>query len=101
MQVLKSHKFTTTTISIGNLAIGGTGKTPMVEYLLNAFKNKKIAVLSRGYKRTTKEFIEVNEIHLPSDVGDENFQLYKKFPNTIIACDNNRVNGLKKIINSH
>ena len=86
-----------TTISIGNLRNGGTGKTPMVEYLINLFENKKIAILSRGYKRKTKGFIIGNNNHSSEDIGDENFQLYNKFKNIIIACDENRVHGIKQL----
>ena len=88
-----------TIISVGNLNTGGTGKTPMTEYLIKLFKNKKIAVLSRGYKRLTKEFIIANEEHTASDIGDEMHQLYRKFQNVIIACDKNRANGIRNILN--
>ena len=85
-------------ISIGNLNVGGAGKTPMVEYLIKLFKNRKTAILSRGYKRKTKDFIIANKEHSSLEIGDENRQLYAKFPHTIIACDNNRANGIKALI---
>ena len=85
-------------ISIGNLNVGGTGKTPMTEYLIKLFKNRTTAILSRGYKRKTKDFIIANKAHSSLEIGDENRQLYAKFPHTIIACDNNRANGIKALI---
>ena len=85
-------------ISIGNLNVGGTGKTPMTEYLIKLFKDRKTAILSKGYKRKTKDFIIANKEHSSLEIGDENRQLYAKFPHTIIACDNNRVNGIKALI---
>tara|TARA_Y100000994_G_scaffold177274_1_gene146351 strand:- start:7119 stop:8159 length:1041 start_codon:yes stop_codon:yes gene_type:complete len=96
-KLIKSYKSKITTISIGNLKTGGTGKTPIVEYLIRLFNKKNIAVLSRGYKRKTKGFILVNKKHQADDVGDENRQLYNKYPTVKIACDENRVNGAKKL----
>ena len=85
-------------VSIGNLNTGGAGKTPMTEYLIRLFMSKKLAVLSRGYKRQTKEFIIAQKHHSALEIGDENKQLYAKFPHTIIACDNNRANGIKALM---
>jgi len=96
--VLKTFSAPPLIISVGNLNTGGTGKTPMIEYLINTFQGKKIAILSRGYKRKTKGFIIANKSHSAENLGDEMRQLCHKFPNTIIACDNNRVNGVKKIL---
>ncbi|MAQ31273.1 MAG: tetraacyldisaccharide 4'-kinase [Flavobacteriales bacterium] len=97
--IFKSFKTYPTIISVGNLNTGGTGKTPMTEYLIKLFKNKKVAVLSRGYKRLTKEFIIANNEHTASEIGDEMHQLYRKFQNILIACDKNRANGIRNIIN--
>ena len=85
-------------ISVGNIKNGGTGKTPMVEYIINLFNQKNIAVLSRGYRRKTSGFILAKNHHTAKELGDESYQLYKKFKNTIIACDNNRVNGVRNLI---
>lgn len=86
-------------ISIGNLKTGGTGKTPLVEYLIDFFKTEKIAILSRGYKRETTGFILANNAtNNASDIGDENCQLYNKFNNILIGCDRNRVNGVRKLL---
>ncbi len=101
--VLQSKKFKIPVIAVGNLSIGGTGKTPMIEYLIRLLNKKKLAILSRGYKRKTKRFILLNSSHGSSDVGDEPLQFFNKFPAISIAVDANRVNGiqkLQKILNS-
>ena len=68
-------------IAIGNLSTGGTGKTPLTEYIIQLLKDTyKIAVLSRGYKRSTKGFVLANDIVTASQLGDESFQMYSKFP---------------------
>ena len=98
LKIISSYHAKPITISVGNIKNGGTGKTPMVEYLINLFENKKICVLSRGYKRKTKGFVLANKHHTAKDIGDENYQLYNKYQNTIIAADKNRVNGIKEIM---
>ena len=76
----KSKSFSIPIIAVGNLSIGGTGKTPQIEYLIKILQNNyKIAVLSRGYKRKTKGFILLNGTHTSEDVGDEPLQFFKKF----------------------
>ncbi len=93
--VFKSQRFKTPTICIGNLSIGGTGKTPMIEWLLtNINTTNRLAVLSRGYKRKTRGFIEVNPTHSAKDVGDEPLQICRKFPDSIVAVDADRRNGI-------
>ena len=99
LKILSSYDAPIITISVGNIKNGGTGKTPMVEYLIQLFKHKKIGILSRGYKRKTKGFILANKYHTAKDIGDENYQLYNKYRDIIIAADNNRVHGIKKILN--
>ena len=67
-------------ISAGNLRVGGTGKTPFVEYLIESLKEQyNIAVISRGYGRTTKGFRRINDTDTAKEVGDEPLQMYKKF----------------------
>ena len=78
------------TICIGNLSLGGTGKTPLVQFLIERLSKKiNISVLSRGYKRKTKGFMEVfNDSHV-NDVGDENFMIKKSFKKiNVFACEN-------------
>jgi len=96
--VLKSTKFKTPTIVVGNLSVGGTGKTPQIEYLIRLLQNNyKVAVLSRGYKRKSKGFIIADENSSSEVIGDEPFQYYKKFPDIIVCVDGNRTNGIQKL----
>lgn len=96
--LLKSTSFKTPTISVGNLAVGGTGKTPHVEYLINLLKKDyNTAVLSRGYKRKTKGFVLASEVTNSVDIGDEPFQIYQKNPDTVVAVDEKRVHGVTEL----
>ena len=100
IQVLKSTKFKTPTIVVGNLSVGGTGKTPQIEYLIRLLQNDyKVAVLSRGYKRKSKGFIIADENATAESIGDEPFQYFKKFKNVIVCVDADRTNGLKELKN--
>ena len=86
-------------ICVGNLSVGGTGKTPMIEYLIHLLKDdRKIATLSRGYKRKTEGFQLANETSTSDSIGDEPFQFYSKFKKNIkVAVDSNRQNGIKNL----
>ena len=96
---LKSKSVDVHTICVGNLAVGGTGKTPHVEYLINLLQNDfKIAILSRGYKRKTSGFIQATEASTAFDIGDEPLQYKTKNPQLEVCVDANRVNGIKKIL---
>ncbi len=98
--VLKSTPFSIPTIVVGNLSVGGTGKTPMVEYLVRLLQDTyKIAILSRGYKRTSKGFVIASKKSDANEIGDEPFQYYKKFKEIIVAVDADRVNGIKQLSN--
>jgi len=97
--ILKSNDSDIPVVSIGNLTVGGTGKTPHTEYLISLLKeDHKVAVLSRGYKRKTKGFIEVKTDSLVADVGDEPLQIKIKFPLVTVAVDKNRVHGIRKLV---
>ena len=97
--LLKSYSFDIPIISVGNLTVGGNGKTPMVEYLINHFsKEYKIGVLSRGYKRKSKGFILASKIDDANTIGDEPFQYYSKFKNISVAVDKKRRRGINKLI---
>ena len=99
--LIKSFSFEIPVISVGNLAVGGTGKTPMVEFLIKKFShNYNIAVLSRGYKRKTKGFIIASKKDNATTIGDEPFQYYSKFKNIKVAVDKKRKRGIKKLINT-
>ncbi len=98
--ILKSTSFDVPVIAVGNLSVGGTGKSPQIEYLIRLLKNNnKVAVLSRGYKRKTKGFQIVKNIHKAIDVGDEPLQFYKKYGKEItVAVDADRTNGIKQLL---
>ncbi len=87
-------------ICIGNIAMGGTGKTPHTEFLVDFLKdNYKVATLSRGYKRKTSGFIIADESHQVTDIGDEPLQYYHNFNgDAIVAVDEKRVNGVEQLI---
>lgn len=96
--ILKSTSFDIPTIVVGNLSVGGTGKTPQVEYLVRLLQDKyKVAILSRGYKRRTKGFKIADAMTTAFDIGDEPMQYYTKFNNVIVAVDADRVNGITEL----
>ncbi len=97
--ILKEHKFNTHLIGVGNLSVGGAGKTPLVEYLINLLllENKTIATLSRGYKRNTTGFVLANEKSTAFEIGDEPLIYKTKYPITV-AVDANRKNGIKQLL---
>jgi len=85
-------------ISIGNLSVGGTGKTPHIEYVLSELKGRyKMAVLSRGYKRKTSGFRLASPDDNASTIGDEPFQIFQKFPKVLVAVDEKRKRGIQKL----
>jgi tetraacyldisaccharide 4'-kinase len=97
--LFKSTSFQVPVIVVGNLSVGGTGKTPQIEYLIRLLKDSyKVAVLSRGYKRQSKGFVLINENHSTSEVGDEPMQYFRKFPQIKVAVDAKRVEGIKKLL---
>lgn len=96
--ILRSKSFDVPVISIGNLAVGGTGKTPHTEYLTKLLSaSRQVAVLSRGYKRRTKGFRLATPESSYQTIGDELFQIKKKFPDIIVAADGDRVRGINKL----
>lgn len=96
--LLHSQHFDVPVISVGNITVGGTGKTPHVEYLIRLLKERyKVAVLSRGYKRRTKGYVLSNLQSTALDIGDEPYQMKVKFPKTIVAVDANRREGIRRI----
>lgn len=96
---LESKSFDLPIISVGNLTVGGTGKTPHIEYIINLLKdNFEIATLSRGYRRKTKGFFKADERCNAKEIGDEPAQIKKKFPNITVAVDEKRVNGISHLL---
>lgn len=99
--ILRSKSFSTPVICIGNLAVGGTGKTPHTEYLIKLLGRKnQVAVLSRGYKRHTKGYVLATPESTSKTIGDEPFQMYSKFPSILVAVDENRQHGIEKILST-
>ena len=98
MGILKSRAFDLPIISVGNITVGGTGKTPHVEYLIRLLQDRfQVAVLSRGYKRKSRGFLIADDSTTARDIGDEPFQMKKKYPKTTVAVDKNRVNGIDQL----
>lgn len=97
--IIKSYTPTVPTIVIGNLSFGGTGKTPFTEFLVKKLTDEglKVAVLSRGYGRITKGYLEVNTNSLSSDTGDEPLQIKRKFPSVPVVVCEQRTVGAKKL----
>ena len=97
--ILKSTSLPVPVICVGNITVGGTGKTPHTEYLVDLLeKNFKVATLSRGYKRKTKDFRIASISATVSEIGDEPLQIFRKFPDTLVAVDRNRVSGVWRIL---
>ncbi len=98
LKIFKSEEFEIPVISVGNITVGGTGKTPTTEYIIRLLQdNYKLAILSRGYKRKTKGFILANKNSTIESIGDEPYQVQQKFPNITVAVDEKRVRGIKKL----
>jgi len=97
--ILKSTSFDIPVIAVGNLSVGGTGKTPQIEYLIRLLSDKyKVATLSRGYKRKSEGFVLADSTSNAEILGDEPFQFYQKFPNVQVAVDANRTNGITQLL---
>lgn len=93
--IFSSKSFATPTISIGNLSVGGTGKTPMVALLIDLLKDTtRLAVLSRGYGRKTRGFLLASRDSSTAEIGDEPLQLSQAFPDVVVAVDENRQRGI-------
>ena len=96
--MLHSESFDIPVISVGNLTVGGTGKTPHSEYLMKLLQGKfQIGLLSRGYKRKTRGFLLANADTTMPEIGDEPYQMKQKFPGIHIAVDKNRRRGIHKL----
>ena len=100
--ILSSVEFHIPVVCVGNITVGGTGKTPHTEYLASLLsKNFKVAVLSRGYKRKTRNFRIASDTSLVSEIGDEPMQIFRKFPGILVAVDRNRVHGINMILKNN
>ena len=99
--ILRSVKFDLPVICVGNLAVGGSGKTPTVEYLVRLLTDYKIAILSRGYGRKTKGFILAGASATAETIGDEPLQYHQKFKNVTVAVCEDRVKGINQLKENH
>ena len=97
--ILKSYVFNVPVIAVGNLSVGGTGKTPQIEYLIRLLSDQyKVATLSRGYKRQSKGFILAQANANAKILGDEPFQFFEKFKQIQVAVDADRKNGIEQLL---
>ena len=97
--ILKSATFNFPIICVGNLAVGGTGKTPMVEFMVEMLQSRyKTATLSRGYKRKTRGFAIANNQTTAIDIGDEPMQFHQKFPDITVAVGEERLDAIPQIL---
>jgi tetraacyldisaccharide 4'-kinase len=99
--ILKSASFDLPIICIGNLAVGGSGKTPVTEYIVRLLQNKRVAILSRGYGRATKGFLLANADSTANSIGDEPLQYYHKFEGVTVAVCEDRIKGINFLKNDH
>lgn len=98
LKILPSREFDFPVISVGNITVGGTGKTPHTEYIINLLKSSlRVATLSRGYKRKTRGFLLAGTDSTVRQVGDESIQIKQKFSDIIVAVDADRVRGIEKL----
>nr|WP_308535414.1 tetraacyldisaccharide 4'-kinase [uncultured Prevotella sp.] len=96
--ILKSRSFDVPVISVGNLTVGGSGKTPHVEYLVELLKDyMQVAVLSRGYKRKSRGYVLADAETPMKVIGDEPFQMKRKYPDVYVAVDKNRCAGIDRL----
>lgn len=100
--LLKSYSFNIPMIAVGNLSVGGTGKTPMIEYLIRLLSEQyAVATLSRGYKRQSSGFILADSNATAQTLGDEPYQIHQKFTNIQVAVDADRKNGIEQLLSQN
>ena len=99
MNILKSKSYVVPIISVGNITVGGTGKTPHVEYLIQLLKDRfYVAMLSRGYKRKSRGYVLATTETPMKMIGDEPYQIKQKYPNVTVAVDAKRTRGIEHLI---
>jgi tetraacyldisaccharide 4'-kinase len=100
--ILHRHEFSIPIICVGNITVGGTGKTPHSEHIIRILKDKfKVALLSRGYMRKSRGYRKISPEMGPGEAGDEPLQICRKFPDIIVAVDSDRVKGVNTIMKEH
>ena len=99
LNILRGREFEVPVISVGNITVGGTGKTPHTEHLIQLLSKKfNVAILSRGYKRKSRGFLVVETDSTRRMAGDEPLQIKRKFPSVLVAVDEKRVRGIEKML---
>lgn len=99
-EIFSSEEYKLPVIAVGNLSVGGTGKSPMVEYLISLLKeNFRVATLSRGYKRSSSGFLLLTGNESAAEAGDEPLQFKNKFPEVMVAVDESRRHGIGELLN--
>ncbi len=99
MGMLPVEEFAIPIISVGNLTVGGTGKTPLIEYLIELLSPQlRVAVLSRGYNRKSKGWRIADDNDTAQTLGDEPYQIHSKYPHVIVAVDSNRRRGIRNLL---
>lgn len=95
---LSSKRYHFPIVCVGNLAVGGTGKTPMVEYLVRLLGQEQVAILSRGYRRKTRGFVLADDSATAMTLGDEPYQYHRKFPRATVAVCESRQEGIERLL---
>lgn len=95
---LSSKRYPFPILCVGNLAVGGTGKTPMVEYLVRVLGQEQVAILSRGYRRKTRGFVLADDSATAMTLGDEPYQYHRKFPRATVAVCESRQEGIERLL---
>ena len=95
---LSSKRYPFPILCVGNLAVGGTGKPPMVEYLVRLLGQEQVAILSRGYRRKTRGFILADDSATAMTLGDEPYQYHRKFPRATVAVCESRQEGIERLL---
>ena len=94
----QSKNYDLPVICVGNLSVGGTGKSPMIEFIIETLrKDYKVATLSRGYKRKTRGYVEVSTTSHVEEVGDEPLQFKQNYPDVTVAVCEDRQTGIEKL----
>jgi len=97
--IFKSKSYHLPVLAVGNLCVGGTGKSPMIEYLIRLLKDEfRVATLSRGYRRKSEGFVLGEVLSTAEDLGDEPMQFHQKFSKITVAVDADRQNGISQLV---
>lgn len=99
--ILRSESFPVPVICVGNITVGGTGKTPMIQHLIELLKDQyKVAVLSRGYRRATSGYLLAGPTTTQPEIGDEPFQMHLRYPDVSVAVSEKRAIGIRNLLES-